>query len=55
MPIMTKTPLAIVFTIIEALDGKRIFEHRLRQIEAHAMSLQVGLGFGVVPFKFQFP
>src|SRR5271165_549917 len=31
--------LAIVFTIIEALDGKRVFEHRLRQVEADAMSL----------------
>jgi hypothetical protein len=46
-----KTLLAVVFTVIEAFDGKRIFENRLRQIEAHAMSLQVGLGFGVVPFK----
>jgi hypothetical protein len=49
-----KTLLAIVFTIIEALDGKRVFEHRRCQIEAHAMGLQVGLSFGGVPFKFQF-
>ena len=49
-----KTPLTVVFTIVDALDRKRVFEHRLRQIEAHAMRLQVGRGFGVVPFKFQF-
>ncbi len=49
-----KTLLAIVFTIIKALDSKWVVENRLCQIETHAVSLQVGLGFGVVPFKSQF-
>jgi hypothetical protein len=43
-----KAFLTIILTIIEALDRKRILENRLREIEAHAMDLQVGLGFPVV-------
>src|SRR5260221_1967930 len=34
-----KTFLTIVFTIIEPLYGKRGFEHRPRQLEAHAVGL----------------
>src|SRR5271157_84479 len=49
-----KSLLAVVFTIVLALNRKRVFEHRLRQFEAHSVGLPVGLGFGVVPFKFQF-
>jgi len=50
-----KTLLAIIFPIINTLKGKHIVEHRSCQIEAYAMRLQVGLGFGVVPFKLQSP
>jgi hypothetical protein len=49
-----KALLAIVLAIIEALDGERILEYRHRQLEAHAMGFQVGLGFDVVPLEFQF-
>src|SRR5271167_3394156 len=31
-----KPLLTIVFTVVEALDSKRVFEHCRRQIEAHA-------------------
>jgi len=49
-----KTRLAIILTVIETFDSKRIFKNRLCQIEAYSMSLPVGLRFGIVPFKFQF-
>src|SRR5271165_2636529 len=48
-----ETFFAIVFPIIEALDGERVFKDRLGQIEAHAVGFEVGLCFRVVPFKFQ--
>lgn len=34
-----KTVLPIVFTIVKALNGKRVVENRFRQLEAYAMSL----------------
>jgi hypothetical protein len=54
MPMTIKPLLAIVFPIINSFERKHIAEHRFCQIEAYALRLQVGLGFGIVPFKLQF-
>ena len=47
-----KPILGVVFTIVKPFNGKRVFEHCLCQLKAHIVSLQVGNGLGVVPFKF---
>ena len=47
-----KTIFAMVFTIIKALNGKRVFEYRSCQFETDTVGFQVRLGLDVVPFKF---
>ena len=46
--------LAIVFTIIKPFERERVFENRLRQVETHTVSSQVGRGLRAVSFKLQF-
>ena len=49
-----KTLLATVLAVVQALDGKWIFEDRRREFEAHTIVAIIGVGLGVVPFEFRF-
>src|SRR5262249_32922336 len=49
-----KSLLAIIPTIVETFDGKRVPEYCCRQLEADAVVAEVGLSLGIVPFKLQF-
>jgi len=48
-----KAILAIIFTIVKELDPQRILEHGPRQLGAHAVGVQVGLGLGVAPLELR--